>query len=194
MFIWKTHHGKKTIINMNKLIEKLSFFLKKKKKWKDIEYFDPIWKERISQMVKYIPSYSIVLDLGCGEMWTEQFLPNGCTYYAVDYKKRGEKSIVCDFNNHEFPKIKVDLCFVSGCLEYIEDYNWFINEISKVAESCVISYCTLEKFPEIEKRTKRTWVNHLDKNTITNLFVDNGFKLISEDLTTSNNSIFFFKK
>ena len=38
-------------------------------------------------MVKYIPSNSIVIDLGCGEMWTEQFLPSGCTYYAVDYKK-----------------------------------------------------------------------------------------------------------
>ena len=46
---------------MKKIFKKLSDFPKKKQNWKDIEYFDPIWKERISQMVKYIPSNSIVM-------------------------------------------------------------------------------------------------------------------------------------
>ena len=85
----------------------------------------------------------------------EQFLPSGCTYYAVDYKKRGEKSIVCDFNKYEFPIIKVDLCFVSGCLEYIEDYKWFIKEISKISNACVISYCTIENFQTLLKEKEK---------------------------------------
>ena len=169
--------------------------LSKQKKWKDIEYFDPVWKDRIQMMAKLIPSNKKVLDLGCGEMWTKQFLQDGCTYYPVDYTNRGNQSIIiCNFNKYEFPEIEVDFCFVSGCLEYVSDFEWFIKQISNVSQSCVISYCTLEKFPDLQKRKNRTWSNHLTKDALIKQFLNVGFKLIHEDITNSNNTIFLFNK
>ncbi len=166
----------------------------KKRTWKKIEYFDESWKDRIMQMTKYISPNSKVIDLGCGKMWTREFLPKGCTYIGADYVKRGEDTIICDFNRYQFPNIITDVAFISGCLEYINDYVWFINQVSKYSTSCIISYCTLESFPKIELRKELAWVNNLKREELITLFEKTDFKLFKEDITSSNNSIFVFSK
>lgn len=181
---------------IKKLLRKLFWFRKKDKvkTWQDIEYFNESWKNRIKQMTQYISPNSIVLDLGCGQMWTNEFLPINCKYIAVDYIKRDEKSIVCDFNQHQFTDINADIAFVSGCFEYVVDYNWFVNKIATYCNACVISYCTLEAFPNLQERKGLTWVNHLTKAEFINLFLNANFTLEKEDTTQTNNTIFIFKK
>jgi hypothetical protein len=173
----------------------LSFFKKNKKKaWKSIEYFDESWKDRIFQMAKYIPENSKVLDLGCGKMWVKDCLPLGCSYIPVDYVKRDEDTIVCDFNKHEFPEVSGDISFVSGCLEYIEDYNWFVKQIAIHSHKCIVSYCLLELFPDLEARAGLAWVNNLKRVELIELFERSGFKLDKEDITKTANSVFIFLK
>ncbi len=145
-------------------------------------------------MATYIDPKTRVLDLGCGKMWLSEVLPKDCIYVPVDYVKRSDKTLVFDFNKYEFPGIPVDVAFVSGCLEYVEDFGWFIGEISKYSQTCIVSYCLLEQFPDIRVRRELAWVNNLDKLQLINLFVESGFKIIKEDITQTNNSIFIFKK
>jgi hypothetical protein len=162
--------------------------------WQNNEYFDPIWQERIKSMSLYLLPNDKVVDLGCGMMWLKKFLKNTNIYIPVDYKQRSEDTIVCDFNNAEFPKVFADVFFVSGCLEYVENYNWFIENISNHSSRCVVSYCTTDKFNNISVRENLMWKNHLSESDIIAIFKKHGFILKDTILTDLNNQIFYFTK
>ncbi|WP_166426982.1 class I SAM-dependent methyltransferase [Flavobacterium psychrotolerans] len=173
----------------------INFFNKKKTiQWKNIENFDPNWKERIKDMSRYIDSGSVIVDLGCGEMWLKEFITEKESYIPVDYMSRGGDTIVCDFNNYEYPKTNSDTAFVSGCLEYIEDFKWFVEKISQSNTKCILSYCTTEYFPNMESRKQLAWKNNLSKFEVISLFESNQLFLVDENLTKTNNQIFVFKK
>ena len=56
-----------------RLIGRLFNFLNNKKKsWKEIEYFNPQWKERIIRMYEHIKDANSIVDYGCGEMWLKE--------------------------------------------------------------------------------------------------------------------------
>jgi len=161
------------------------------KDWKNIEYFDESWKNRLKEMATYIPANTTVLDLGCGPMWIKEFITHK-KYYPVDYKKRSDDTIICDFNKHEFPDLNVDYTVVSGCLEYVEDYKWFIKQISVHSGACVISYCCTDVIKDINARKGLAWVNHLSKEQLIACFAEYGMSLASENNNIKGNFIFLF--
>ncbi|HTA82477.1 MAG TPA: methyltransferase domain-containing protein [Bacteroidia bacterium] len=162
-------------------------------RWEDIEYFDTAWIHRIKFMSKYIPKGSSVMDLGCGKMWLRDILKE-VIYIPVDYVDRDATTIVCDFNKHQFPNKSVDVIFVSGCLEYVKDHEWFISEISNHAKKCVISYCTIEAVPNIIIRKRRAWVNSLKKEELIKLFNKNGMDIMEDKMFDKANRVFIFAK
>jgi hypothetical protein len=173
----------------------LNKFFRKGGSWKTREYFDEVWKLRIKQMAENIPVGSSVMDLGCGKEWLKEFLPSQCTYNGSDYTPRSPSTIVCDFNKFEFPSLQVDVTFVSGCLEYVINYEWFINQISvSTANRCILSYCAIEYFPDTKKRVERNWVNNLTGIEIIELFQKNNFVLLNQTLTETNNLILIFER
>ncbi|PZR81745.1 MAG: hypothetical protein DLM68_17160 [Hyphomicrobiales bacterium] len=160
--------------------------------WKEIEYFDQTWINRVRKMAAYVPPKSRVLDLGCGEMWLREFLED-CIYIPVDYKTRSAETIVCDFNRCEFPDEQVDVAFVSGCLEYIENPFWFIEEIATHSKICVISYCSTEHFDDPAQRAALGWKNSFGSKELISLFGANDMKLTDETfLQDTKNTIFRF--
>jgi hypothetical protein len=167
----------------------------KNRQWKDFEYFDTAWMERIRLMAGYIPvETGSVIDIGCGKMWLKKFIPVSCMYYGVDYIYRGESSHIYDLNKHEFPDDTFDIAFVSGCLEYINDYEWLIKRIALQSSKCIISYCTFDLFNGIPERTTLGWVNHLTETELTGIFSSHDMLLTSKDKTTTSNSIYVFSK
>ena len=169
-------------------------FSSKPKKWADIEYFSESWKDRIKVMASYIPQGSkLVVDLGCGKMWLKEFLPPGCSYYGVDYTDRGEGSHVCDLNAGTFPDVNPDVVFISGCLEYINDYHWLVGEVANRCKRCIISYCTLENVPSLEERKNLTWVNNLTDSEFLAVFTSKKMKLVEKKpLFTGKNNLYIF--
>jgi len=161
--------------------------------WKNIEYFDESWFDRIKLMSRYIPSRKSVMDLGCGKMWLKTMIPDS-KYFPVDYKKRDDTTIVCDFNKHEFPDVSADVIFISGCLEYVEDYEWFIKEIGRCSQRCIVSYCTIESVPNTATRKKRAWKNNLKKEELIEIFNKNSMKVTIEDKFDESNDVFVFDK
>ncbi len=162
-------------------------------RWREIERFDPQWKQRISMMAACMDLEDrSVVDLGCGPMWLREFLPSSVSYVGVDYVDRGDGSLVCDFNRHEFPQMEPSAWFVSGCLEYVEDVDWFVGCIAAHGGKCILSYCALDEFPDMNFRRARGWVNHMDRAALCALFFRLGFVLQSESMTVSRNRIFVF--
>ncbi len=53
--------------------------------------------------------------MGCGECKLKKYLHNKVEYYGCDYKKREEGTIICDFNQYQYPRgVKADTIFISG--------------------------------------------------------------------------------
>jgi hypothetical protein len=176
------------------IINVLFSMFKSKKEWRHIEYFDERWKGRIKAMAAYINNNESVVDLGCGQMWLEEYLPAGCTYIPVDYKSREGFTIIADFNKHQYPPIDSDVAFISGCLEYIKDYKWFIEKTTSFSKTIILSYCTTDSFPDMEERKNLFWVNHLSSDDIKALFnLQNAFLRFSKILSDGTN-IFVFAK
>lgn len=167
-------------------------YVDKRSTWSEIEYFNPEWKNRIKIMSQYIGPTDSVVDFGCGEMWLKEFLGRGNQYIGVDYKKRDGETLVCDFNQGEYPNVIGDVCFVSGCLEYIVDYEALIKHIANRFSRCIISYCCIEDFSNMDARRQRTWVNDLSRDQVITIFEANRMKLNVENKTLTNNSIFVF--
>ena len=162
--------------------------------WREIEYFDEAWKLRINMMSSYIIENTSVVDLGCGPMWLSNLLGDRNTYFGVDYVKRDDKTIVCDFNKYEFPCIYADYYFISGCLEYVNDVEWFIESISKYTSRIIISYCILENFPDLHLRKSYAWVNNFTQKNLLDLFLSEKYELINIQETPSRNIIFYLEK
>ena len=160
--------------------------------WKDIEYFDETWKNRIRQMAAFVPPNSRVLDLGCGEMRLRGFLKD-CVYIPVDYRARSPETIVCDFNRGEFPDVRADVSFVSGCLEYIENPAWFIGQIAIHSNICVISYCSIEHFNDPAERAALAWKNSFDAKDVVALFMAKNMRVTAQTfLPETRNTVFRF--
>lgn len=162
--------------------------------WRDIEYFDESWRTRIKAMADLIEDESSVLDLGCGKMWLKEYLPPGAEYLGCDYVPRGPGTIVCDFNKRQFPQVTTDLCFVSGCLEYVEDPDWFIAQLSRACDSLILSYCTTDLIPDIASRKSLAWKNHLSRECLVGKIESAGFTLYKKGPDIDGNELMKFKK
>jgi Methyltransferase domain len=161
--------------------------------WKEIEYFDESWKERIHYMAQFITENASVMDIGCGKMWLKELL-RANTYIPVDYVSRGDGTIVCDLNKKEFPSLQAQIMFVSGCLEYIRDHEWFAARAADACARCIVSYCTLDEYSNLQQRRNAAWVSDLKETEIVDLFTRNGFALVHRHVLKKNTIFVFDKK
>lgn len=156
------------------------------KNWFDVEKLrktnKEFWQERIFKMASMIDKkVKSVLDLGCWECELEEYLPEEIKYYGCDYVKRRGDTIVCDLNRYEFPKIDFDVAYISGSLEYMENLEWYFEQICNAKLEVILSYSALEYFPLIDKRKNKSWVNHLTIIEIIEYMREQGFSLKTSD-------------
>jgi hypothetical protein len=163
--------------------------------WKEVERFDPAWRERISLMARHIAANDgTVADLGCGPMWLREYLPPGVRYIGVDYRDRGDGCIVCNLDTDEFPELDAQVYFVSGCLEYMSNPDAFIRSLATRGSKCIVSYCGLEHFGDRRQRDRRGWKNHLLNSEIAEIFARYGMQPLATELTSTNNAVFVFAR
>lgn len=162
--------------------------------WQDIERFDPSWKDRISMMARHIEATDgPVLDIGCGPMWLRQFLPTGVRYIGLDYVSRGPDCITCDLNHQRLPDTEAATYFISGSMEYLQNVELFVADVSARARKCIVSYCALTEFPSIPERRRRGWKNDMTTEELTTLFEGRGMVRKSVEYTPSRNAVMVFE-
>lgn len=163
--------------------------------WEKNEYFDDTFVVRISHLARLISSDSAsIMDLGCGPQKLRAFLRPEVEYIGVDYKDRGNNTVICDFNKKEFPDQKTDTIFVSGCLEYIEDVEWFCKNIAEHSKKeLILSYCPLEYKSDIRERRKLGWKNHMSMSELREMLQRFGFEISFGEKSVGCNMVFSFK-
>lgn len=165
-----------------------------RKEWRKIEYFDERWKNRIRGMSQYIGPKESVLDLGCGPMWLKQCLGPANSYHGCDYQDRGPGTLVCDFNAQQFPDVQADVTFISGCLEYVEDVEWFTAKVAAAAPKCIIAYCIVRTGDDLAKRRQNAWVNDLTEVELIALMGRHGLTLRELGERFMSSQIYVFER
>jgi hypothetical protein len=153
------------------------------------------FKERVEKVSRFIKENSSVLDIGAGDMVLREFLPDGCSYQAIDLYEREEGTIVCDLNVRK-PRLyqKYDYVVCIGLLEFINDIEKFVKWIEKyINNSILVSYSNLENYGKCLKN-KYPNLNILTNDEFVQTFEKYGFKLINQEKTVLNQKIYVFSK
>jgi hypothetical protein len=123
-------------------------------RWSDPAALEPAWDARAELAANFIPAGAHVLDLGCGIMSLQRFLPYGCSYRGCDLVARDPQTIICDFNMGEFPTdaaADADILSVLGVLEYIADAEAFFAHLRAASCDVVLSYCAVDLSGSIDR-------------------------------------------
>ena len=164
-----------------------------KKRWEKVAYAgQPEWDLRNKKLVSFIPSGSSVIDIGCGAQTLKQHLPVGCSYQPCDLVKSSPDVILCDFNANHYPKVDRQFTHVvcSGVLEYIRDPDRFLNEISSLGGTVILSYNLRLPGDSKLQRMTNNWVNHFSQLDLDVIFRKAGLQSECLDRTQTGEVIF----
>jgi tetratricopeptide (TPR) repeat protein len=147
-------------------------------RWSDVASLEPLWNERAHHAADFIPAGSTVMDLGCGAMALEQFLPFGSGYVPYDVAPRDSRTILCDFNEHPIPRPPASVTHAAclGVLEYLRQPAGFLRQVRAFQVPLVLSYCPTDMTSRLS-RTALGWVNHLSLEDLSRELADAGFHI-----------------
>lgn len=173
--------------------------------WRDIEedgHADWVLMQKHFQMIAewgWVPNeVRSVVDYGAGYKFMKDLLPSDTAYYPVDFIDRGDHTIICDFNKHEFPNIYSELSVCMGTLMYIEPAEELLDPICRHTERWILfSFITLEGMPDIEIRRKSGMCQDFTEPQIIGMFASREYMLKDKRYDSSGNStmtLFLFEK
>jgi hypothetical protein len=148
-------------------------------RWSNPDSLEASWNSRAQIVAQYIPDGARVLDIGCGKMVLEQFLPLHCAYQPCDLVARDERTIICDLNKMEFPVdaiSRADIITLLGVIEYVIDLPALFSQLHASGRRVVVTYHTTNMTVGLN-RNALGWLNNLSNNEIAKLFVDAGFSV-----------------
>ena len=148
-------------------------------RWSDPESLEAAWDERASLAALFVPAGARVLDLGCGKMALQRFLPYGCIYRGCDLVARDAHTIVRDFNAGQFPAeaaAHADIITILGVLEYIPDAAAFFAHLRAANRDVVLSYCATDLSGSVD-RASLGWMTHFSFIDLAELADRHGFRI-----------------
>ncbi|HVX24127.1 MAG TPA: class I SAM-dependent methyltransferase [Candidatus Saccharimonadales bacterium] len=176
---------------------------------KDMEYTSGMQKRGRSMLktASSICSWKSVIDIGCGNQQLKEVVESinpGAKYTGIDRLSHRRDTLIADFNQGEYPKVKADLAVVSGVLEYIqpEMVDRFLNNVCNTAPCVVISYFPtdydtvyINKTTNPPKTRSELWVNQFKLTELIALFSKRDFQVeVVKRYRTSTQFILVFTK
>ena len=154
------------------------------------------WDYRYRILLDYLPrKFRSVMDCGAGNMSLRRMLPPPrIVYYPVDYKPNYPQTIVCDFNQGEFPALKVDAVFMCGILEYIENPVRLLENVCRHSRIVLMTYNALSPTIQMAQRCLLGWKSHMTAGDIVSIFENNKFRLVKELYADAPETYLVFEK
>ena len=150
-------------------------------RWKDIgrEKDAAAWVERSEYAARWLTDCNSVIDLGCGTMPLEKFLPPGTLYIPVDVAKRDGRTIVVDLNKERLPELQADAIVALGLIGYLFDVPGLLNFLAERYRTVVVSYNATDTADAAINRLANGWVNAYSSTELETIF--RGAGLIIQD-------------
>lgn len=183
-----------------KRILSYNLFMKENIVWKDLEHATT-WGEHTGRVIMISEWVSddakSVADYGEGKLSLKNFINPDIKYYPIDYIKRSNETILCDFNNDEFPKLQTDISVCTATLVFITKADSLLNFICKnTSRIIILSYVTVDLFSNIKGRRASGYVNDFTQEDIVNVCLTHGFILKEKRSDPANkiDTLFLFEK
>lgn len=151
-------------------------------RWANPAQLEAAWAPRALIAADFILAGSRVLDIGCGEMVLERYLPFGCSYVPCDVLRRDDRTIVTDLNAGSFPEetaAAADVVVMLGVWEYLFRPEETFAALAKSGKPVVCSYCTRERTTHLDRRALG-WVNDFSLEEFIALARQNGYAVSAQ--------------
>jgi hypothetical protein len=153
------------------------------------------WRYRSERAAIHVRPNAILLDIGCGKMAIERFLPPGCRYVPADVVPRDERTLVCDLNQGRFPPAGgADHVCMLGVLEYVDVPRTVWHWLSQLDARVILSYVPLRATFSAGRRKAMGWLNHFTREEIIQAAENAGFVLTAEEDMPPDTVLFVFDK
>lgn len=175
-------------------------FVPENVRWEDLEgNIDwNLMRPSVELLSKWIPeTVESVADYGAGQMYLKTFLRPGVKYYPIDYIKRFPETIVCDLNTGNFPELHTDVAVLNGVLEFLMIAEELLEYVcSHTEKRIIISYMTVDKFPDQTARRVSGYISDLTESKILSQLNRGGFQLIQQEVDPldGRDSIYLFER
>jgi len=202
-----------SIVYYNEIVERLlsigvakenilsyRLFMPKEVYWKDLEHTTEWGKHegRVERIAGLLPKdIASVADYGEGKGGIRKYLDASVTYYPLDYVRRSEETILCDFDKDQLPDIRTEVTICTATLVFLEKPERLIRHLCTHTERfIVISYVTTDKFPDVDGRRASGYRSDYSEEDIVKMFRAEGFtrKEICADPANRIDTIYVFYK
>lgn len=147
-------------------------------RWSDPKQLEPAWEARAVAAADLIAAGTRVLDIGCGAMALERYLPFGSHYAPCDIVARDQRTIVADLNTGDIPRAAVsaaDLVVMLGVWEYLYKPSDVFAAFAAAGKPILCSYCDVSLSPQIDRRALG-WVNDFTLEHFVGLATPQGYR------------------
>ena len=145
-------------------------------------------------LLNLIPDCASLMDLGCRrQKLAKAFCLDNVNYIPVDFKQYDDEIIACDFNEGEFPDLKVDTCLCAFTAEFVELLPQFLNNMCDAAQKQILMWCRPidTEGKEIYRWYHPFFVDFTEEFLIETL-AQNNFRLTTRYVDSSNRSTVFY--
>jgi Flp pilus assembly protein TadD len=163
-------------------------------RWANPEQLEAAWAARSKLAASFIPAGARVIDLGCGAMHVERFLPYGCSYVPVDVTRRDERTLICDLNRDPPPLAEIaraDMISMLGVWEYLYEPAMVFRALASVRKPLICSYCVTEMTQHLD-RGALGWVNAFSSTEFVAMAEAAGFRLQTQTSVDGIQKLFRF--
>lgn len=169
-------------------------------RWKDLEE-STVWgthRGRMELIAGLLPlGTKSVADYGEGKLSLKQFIDISIVYYPIDYKKRSEETILCDFDKDALPDLQAEAVVCTATLVFIEKAESLLQHFCRNAACTILlSYVTTDIFPDTDGRRASGYVNDYSEKELIAMFQKSGFVLKEKHADPANklDTIYLFCK
>lgn len=167
-----------------------SVFMPETVTWKELEKAT-VWggdRNRVEKISQLIPADSdSVADYGEGKINLKNFLPPKTEYFPIDYVKRSDITILCDFDRDTLPDIYSDVSVCTATLIFLKKAEELISHICRHTRNTVIlSYVTTDVFSNITGRRVSGYLNDFSEAEIFHIMDMNGFVFLGKENDPAN--------
>jgi hypothetical protein len=163
-------------------------------RWTNPEQLEAAWAARSKLAASFIPAGARVIDLGCGAMHIERFLPYGCSYVPVDVTRRDERTLICDLNRDPPPLAEIahaDMISMLGVWEYLYEPAMVFRALASARKPLICSYCVTEMTQHLD-RGALGWVNAFSSAEFVAMAETAGFRLQTQTSVDGVQRLFRF--
>ncbi|TWF57155.1 putative nucleotide-diphospho-sugar transferase [Neorhizobium alkalisoli] len=161
-------------------------------RWANEQNLHSDWSERAAVAATMIGGSSPVIDLGCGKMNLEAFLPEGALYLPADLVPRDERTLKCDLNEGILPDRFAAVVVMLGVLEYVHEPPILFERLAKRWSRLVMSYNPAD-LDHARDRRAQGWFNDLTSAQLVTMAAAAGFELYVECPVGERQRIYDFR-